>query len=103
MAWVYLLLAGLLEIGWALGLKWSQGWFSSWRGGVVIATMLASIYLLSLAIRELPVGTAYAVWTGIGAAGVALLGIVLYGESAQPLRLFFIGLILIGVIGLKSV
>ena len=102
MAWVYLIVAGLFEIGWPVGLKLSQtpGRFVL---GVIIAVvcMAASGAFLWLAQRSIPIGTAYAVWTGIGAVGTALLGIVLFGESASPARLLCIGLILAGIAGLK--
>ncbi len=101
MAWILLLVAGLLEVGWAIGLKYSQG-FS--RPGPSIATllaMIASMWLLALAARELPIGTAYAVWTGIGAVGAAILGMVLFHEPRDATRLACVGLIVLGIIGLK--
>ena len=98
MAWTYLLLAGLFEIGFALGLKHTDGFTRLWPS---LGTAAASLYLLTLALRSIPVGTAYAVWTGIGAVGVAVLGIAVLGESASPARLACIGLIVAGVIGLK--
>lgn len=101
MAWVILVAAGLFEIGWAIGLKYTQGftrlWPSVWTG----AAMLTSVGLLGIAMKTLPVGTAYAVWVGIGSVGVVVLGIVLLGESANLMRLVSVGLILAGVIGLK--
>ncbi len=103
MAWIVLGVAGLLEIGWAIGLKYTEGFT---RLGPSVATaiaIVASMGLLAWSIRTLPVGTAYAVWTGIGAAGTAILGIVLFGEPAQFGRLFCIGLIVAGVVGLKLV
>jgi quaternary ammonium compound-resistance protein SugE len=103
MAWIYLLFAGLLEVAWAIGLKYTEGFTRPWPTAATIAAMVASILLLGLALRTLPVGTAYAVWTGIGAVGVALLGIVLFGESASAARLACIGLILAGIVGLKLV
>jgi len=103
MAWILLSTAGVLEIAFALGLKWSEG-FTRWTPGLfAVATGLSSVFLLSLSLRSLPVGTGYAVWTGIGAAGTAILGMALLGESAAPLRLLCILLILAGVIGLKLV
>ncbi len=103
MAWALLGIAGLFEIGFAFGMKWSEG-FTRWIPGLfTVATGLSSIFLLSLSLRTLPVGTAYAVWTGIGAAGTAILGIAILGDSTAPLRVFCIALILAGVIGLKLV
>jgi quaternary ammonium compound-resistance protein SugE len=101
MAWVVLLLAGLLEIGWAVGLKYSAGFTRLVPSLLTAGSMALSLLLLGLALRTLPLGTAYAIWTGIGAAGTALLGILLFGEAATPARLACIGLILAGIIGLK--
>lgn len=103
MAWVLLVLAGLLEIGWAIGLKYTKGFTEPWPTVGTAAAMIASISLLGIAMRTLPVGTAYAVWTGIGAMGTVALGIVLFGESAGIGRLVCVGLILAGIIGLKVV
>jgi quaternary ammonium compound-resistance protein SugE len=103
MAWVYLFFAGLLEVAWAIGLKYTDGFTRPWPTALTLAAMVLSIVLLGLALKTLPVGTAYAVWTGIGAVGVALLGIVLFGESASAARLACIGLILSGIVGLKLV
>lgn len=100
-AWTWLLIAGLFEIVWALGLKYSDGFSKLVPSIVVVVAAAVSFWLLALAMRVLPAGTAYAVWTGIGAAGTALLGIVLLGESANPVRLLCIGLIVAGVLGLK--
>ena len=100
-AWILLLVAGLFEIVWALGLKYSDGFSRLVPSIVVVVGAAVSFWLLAVAMRVLPVGTAYAVWTGIGAAGTALLGIVLLGDSANLLRLGCIGLIVIGVLGLK--
>jgi quaternary ammonium compound-resistance protein SugE len=103
MAWALLFVAGLFEIGWAIGLKYTDGftrlWPSVWTG----LAMVVSVVLLALAVRTLPIGTAYAVWTGIGAAGTALLGIYLFGEPATALRLACIGVIVAGIVGLKLV
>jgi quaternary ammonium compound-resistance protein SugE len=98
--WVMIVTAGLLEVAWALGFKyaWDKGW--GWRAGC-IAALGVSMWLLVGALKHLPAGTAYAVWTGIGAVGVAIIGIVFFAESAQPLRLFFIALIVTGVVGLS--
>ena len=101
MAWAILFLAGLCEIGWAVGLKYTDGYTRLWPSVFTIATMVASVALLGLALKELPLGTAYAVWTGIGAVGVAGLGVVLFGESLDPLRLGSIALIVAGIVGLK--
>jgi quaternary ammonium compound-resistance protein SugE len=101
MAWTWLLLAGLFEIGFALGLKQTEGFTRLGPSLGTAAAAAASLYLMTLAMRTIPVGTAYAVWTGIGAVGVALMGIVLLGEGASPARLACIGLIVAGVIGLK--
>jgi quaternary ammonium compound-resistance protein SugE len=101
--WVILLIAGLLEICWAIGLKLSNG-FSDLRWTLFTAvTLVASMVLLAQALRSLPVGTAYAVWTGIGAVGTAILGIMLFAEPRTPARLFFIGLIVTGILGLRLV
>ena len=103
MAWALLGLAGILEIAFAFGMKWSAGFTQLIPGLFTAATGLSSIFLLSLSLRTLPVGTAYAVWTGIGAAGTAVLGMAVLGEAVAPLRIFCIVLILGGVIGLKLV
>ena len=103
MAWVYLVIAGLLEIAWAIGMKQSQGWTKLWPSVWTLVTMIISFWLLSVAMKILPAGTAYAVWTGIGAAGTAILGIILFKEPATAARLACVGLIVAGVIGLKLV
>jgi quaternary ammonium compound-resistance protein SugE len=103
MAWIYLTVAGLFEIGWAIGLKYTDGFTRVLPSLWTIACMIASIFLLGLALKTLPVGTAYAVWTGIGAVGTAILGIWLFAEPATALRLLCIGLILCGIVGLKLV
>lgn len=100
-AWVMLGIAGLLEIGWAIGLKYAEGFTRLVPSVLTVAAMIASMWLLAQAARTLPIGTAYAVWTGIGAAGAAILGMALLGESVQPMRLLCIALIITGVIGLK--
>lgn len=101
MAWVYLVIAGLFEIGWAIGLKYTDGFTRLVPTVLTGGAMILSVVLLGLALRELPVGTGYAVWTGIGAVGTAILGIVLFAEPATALRLACIGLIATGIIGLK--
>lgn len=100
-AWLMLLLAGLLEIVWAVGLKYADGFSKPWPSAITIAAMAASMYLLALAARTLPIGTAYAVWTGIGAVGAALLGMMLFSESASLMRVACIALIVAGIAGLK--
>jgi quaternary ammonium compound-resistance protein SugE len=101
MAWLYLFVAGLFEIGWAIGLKYTDGFSRLVPSVLTGIAMLASVALLGIAARSLPIGTAYAVWVGIGAFGAAVLGIVLFGESQNFWRLFFLGLLLVAVIGLK--
>ncbi|MGH9815433.1 MAG: quaternary ammonium compound efflux SMR transporter SugE [Candidatus Acidiferrales bacterium] len=101
MAWFYLLIAGLLEIAWAIGLKYTDGFKRLWPSVWTVAAMVASFYFLSQALRTIPVGTGYAVWTGIGAVGTAALGIILFAESAALPRLACIGLIVVGILGLK--
>jgi quaternary ammonium compound-resistance protein SugE len=101
MSWIYLFLAGILEIVWAIGLKYTEGFTRLWPSVITIAVAWLSFYLLALAVKTIPVGTGYAVWTGIGAAGVALLGMFLFGEPATVSRFFFLGLIIVGIVGLK--
>ena len=103
MAWALLTIAGLLEIAFAFSMKSSEGFTRLIPGLLTIATGVSSVLLLSLSLRTLPVGTGYAVWTGIGAAGTALVGIAFLGDSAAPMRMLCIGLILAGVIGLKMI
>ena len=103
MAWIYLTIAGLFEVGWAIGLKFTEGFTRLLPSLWTIASMILSIVLLGLALKTLPVGTAYAVWTGIGAVGTAALGIYLFGEPATAARRASIGLIVAGIIGLKLV
>jgi quaternary ammonium compound-resistance protein SugE len=103
MAWVYLFVAGLFEVGWAIGLKYTEGFSRLGPSIWTVTAMTASIVLLALALKALPVGTAYAVWTGIGAVGTAALGIYLFGEQATAARLASIGLIVAGILGLKLV
>ncbi|QGG48512.1 small Multidrug Resistance family protein [Heliorestis convoluta] len=101
LAWLYLFIAGLFEVLWAIGLKYSEGFSRLWPSIGTLCAMVLSFFLLAQALKSLPLGTAYAVWTGIGAIGTVLLGIVLFGESRELSRLFFILLILIGIVGLK--
>ena len=101
MSWLYLCIAGLLEIGWAIGLKYTEGFTRFWPSAITLFFMTLSVIFLAVAVRTLPVGTAYAVWTGIGAVGTVLLGILLFGESASPARLACVALIIAGLVGLK--
>jgi len=101
MAWIYLFIAGLFEIGWAIGLKYTDGFTKLWPSVIIITTMILSFYFLSSAVKTIPIGTAYAIWTGIGAVGTAILGIILFGESKEIIRIMFIMLIVIGIVGLK--
>ncbi len=101
MAWIILIIAGILEVGWAIGLKYSDGFTRPLISAVTIIVMMASITLLSFALRSIPVGTGYAVWTGIGAVGTAIAGILLFAESRDAVRLFCIALIVAGILGLK--
>ena len=101
MAWIILFVAGLFEIGWAVGLKYTEGFTRLWPTVWTAVALVASMALLGLSLRSLPLGTAYAVWTGIGTIGTAVLGIALFREPATPMRLLCIGLILMGIVGLK--
>lgn len=101
MAWLILLTAGLFEVGWAVGLKYTEGFTRPLPTALTVVSMGVSLWLLALALKTLPLGTAYAVWTGVGAVGAAILGIYLFGESADLGRLASIGLIVAGIIGLK--
>lgn len=101
MAWVYLFVAALFEIGWAIGLKYTQGFSKFWPSVFTVAAMLVSFTFLSLAVRTIPLGTGYAVWTGIGVVGTAIFGIVLFAEPATAWRIICLLLILAGVVGLK--
>lgn len=103
MAWVYLVAAGLLEIVWAIGLKYTEGFTRLGPTAITVGAMVVSIVLLGVALRDLPVGTGYAIWTGIGTVGTALLGILIFHEPATALRLASIGLIVAGIVGLKLV
>ena len=101
--WILLVVAGLFEIVWAVGLKYTDGFTRFWPTAGTVAAMVISIALLGIAMRGLPVGTAYAVWTGIGAVGTVIFGMVLFGDSAAWARLFCVGLILTGIVGLKVI
>ena len=103
MAWVLLVIAGLLEAGWAIGLKYTHGFTRLLPSVLTVASMIVSLALLGLALRSLPLGTAYAIWTGIGTVGTAIFGIMVFGESAGALRLACIALIVAGIVGLKLV
>ena len=102
MAWIVLFIAGLAEIGWAVGLKYTGGFTRLWPTVATAVSMIASMTLLGIALRTLPLGTAYAVWTGIGTVGTAVLGIVLFGEPVTAIRVACIGLIIAGIMGLKA-
>jgi len=101
MAWILLFLAGLFEVAWAIGLKYTDGFTRPIPSALTLAAMVASVVLLGIAMKSLPVGTAYAVWVGVGAVGTAILGIVLFAEPATTGRLLSLGLIVVGIIGLK--
>ncbi len=101
MAWLLLLLAGLCEVAWAIGLKYTEGYTRLWPTVGTVGAMIVSVLLLGIAMKSLPVGTAYAVWVGVGAVGTAILGIVLFGESASFARIVSLGLIVAGIVGLK--
>lgn len=101
MSWIILVLAGLFEIGWAIGLKYTEGFTRLWPTVGTLTAMAISVGLLGVAMRDLPVGTAYAIWVGIGAVGTVILGMVLMGDAASPGRLVSLGLIIAGIIGLK--
>ena len=103
MAWAILFVAGLLEVGWAIGLKYTEGFTRLVPSVLTLVSMVGSVVLLGLTLKTLPIGTAYAVWTGIGAVGTAILGIILFGDPATALRLACIGLIVAGIVGLKLV
>jgi quaternary ammonium compound-resistance protein SugE len=101
MAWMVLIIAGLLETGWAIGLKYTDGFTRFWPSLFTVVAIVVSLLLLSVAARSLPIGTAYAVWVGIGAAGTVILGILFLGDSAHPARLLFLALLLVAIVGLK--
>ena len=101
MNWFYLLIAGILEVGWAIGLKYTDGWTKLYPSIMTVIGMIASFYFLSLALKSLPIGTAYAIWTGIGTVGAAVLGMVLFDEPRDVVRILCIMLIIAGIAGLK--
>jgi len=101
MSWIYLVIAGLLEVAWAVGLKYTLGFTRLWPSVFTITTMAASVGMLGLALRQLPLGTAYAIWTGIGTVGTAIFGMLMLGEPAGALRLLAIALIISGIVMLK--
>jgi len=103
MYWLILFIAGLFEVAWAIGLKYSEGFSKPLPSVFTVASMIISMGMLAYSVKHLPVGTAYAVWTGIGAIGTAILGMILFGESKELVRVFFIFLIVIGIVGLKVV
>ncbi|MBL8795162.1 MAG: quaternary ammonium compound efflux SMR transporter SugE [Planctomycetia bacterium] len=101
MAWTWLLLAGLLEIAWAIGLKYTEGFTRLWPSVATIILMIASFYCLAVAVRTLPLGTSYAIWTGIGAVGTSVFGMVRFAEGTSPVRLICLALVIAGIVGLK--
>jgi quaternary ammonium compound-resistance protein SugE len=101
MHWIVLFVAGLFEVAWAIGLKYTEGFSKLWPSVFTIVCMIISMGLLAYAVKHLPIGTAYAIWTGIGAVGTAVLGIILFNESKELVRIFFILLIVAGIVGLK--
>jgi quaternary ammonium compound-resistance protein SugE len=103
LAWALLVLAGFCEIGWAIGLKYTEGFSRPLSSVITLVLMVVSVVLLAVALKQIPLGTGYAVWTGIGAAGTAILGMFLFDESREALRLLFIGFIVAGIVGLKLV
>ena len=103
MAFIFLVLAGILEIGWAVEMKYTDNFTKLAPTSLTILSMIFSLYFLSLAMKEIPLGTAYAIWTGIGIVGTCILGVILFGESTSILKFIFIGCILVGIIGLKLI
>jgi quaternary ammonium compound-resistance protein SugE len=101
MAWMILFLAGILETCWTVGLKYSDGFTKFWPSVITVSLNILSVYLLSVAMRTLEMGTSYAVWVGIGAAGAAVFGVLLFNESLKPERMFFLALLLVAIVGLK--
>jgi quaternary ammonium compound-resistance protein SugE len=103
MAWLYLFVAGIFEIGWAIGMKYTNGFTKLVPSVITLVSMVLSVYLLSLATKEIPIGTAYAVWTGIGIAGTSVLGVILFQEPVEVLKVVFISMILVAIVGLKVI
>lgn len=101
MAWIILVIAGLFEVGWAIGLKYTEGFTRLWPSVGTVLAMIISLWLLGIAMKSLPVGTAYSIWVGVGAVGTVALGIVLFGEPANAARLISVSLIIAGIVGLK--
>lgn len=101
MAWIILVLAGLFEVGWAIGLKYTEGFTRLWPTVLTVLAMIVSVWLLGVAMKSLPAGTAYSIWVGVGAVGTVILGMLLFNEPANGMRLFSVALIVAGVIGLK--
>ena len=101
MAWIYLIVAGLLETGWAIGLKYTEGFTRLWPSVFTIAAIAASMFLLALAAKTIPIGTVYSIWVGIGAVGAVILGIILFDEPRDFARLAFVGLLIVSLVGLK--
>jgi len=101
MNWIILVIAGLFEMAWAIGLKYTEGFTRLWPTVWTVAAMITSLWLLGIAMKSLPVGTAYSIWVGVGAVGTVILGIVLFGEPANPARIISVALIIAGIIGLK--
>lgn len=101
MNWIYLIIAGILEIGWAIGLKYTEGWSKLYPSLITVVLMIASFQFLSMALKTLPIGTAYAIWTGIGAVGTAILGMIIFDEPSDLSRILCILLIVVGIVGLK--
>ncbi|TWH83402.1 quaternary ammonium compound efflux SMR transporter SugE [Sedimentibacter saalensis] len=103
MEWIYLVTAGFFEVGWAIGLKYSQGFTKMLPSAITVAGMVASFYFLSLSLKSLPLGNAYAIWTGIGTVGTVVLGIILFKEPINVMRIICIALIVVGIVGLKLI
>ncbi len=103
MAWLYLFIAGIFEIVWAIALKYSEGFSKFWPSAITVVGMAISIYFLAIALKTLPIGVAYSIWTGIGAIGTVILGIMLFGESKEILKIVFVLMIVCGIVGLKLV
>lgn len=103
MAWIYLVIAGLFETVWAVSLKYSEGFSKFWPSAITVVAMALSIYLLAIALKSLPLGTAYTVWTGIGAIGAVIYGMIMFDEPKDILRILFVMMIIAGIVGLKAI